>query len=132
MKSTTTRLISLVGIAMLAAHWAQAANSTWNGGTANWGVAGNWNGGLTSATQAALFNSVFANQPNLSGTSSTAQGIWLATGFTRHYAVETSISLTSWAAVSGYSDVVGANNTITITLPVSGTKNFYRLKAWLQ
>ena len=67
------------------------------------------------------------------------------TSLTRHYAVQSTTDLTnsaSWAAVTGYtnitpngtqsSDIVGGGQTVTITLPVSGNKSFYRLKAWLQ
>lgn len=57
------------------------------------------------------------------------------TGLIRHYAVESTTDLTaplSWTPVSGYSDVVGANQTVIVTRPMSGTTGFYRLKAWLQ
>jgi hypothetical protein len=55
-------------------------------------------------------------------------------GFTRHYAVESTNDLVAgtWTAVSGYSDVTGAGQTVNVTQPLSGTKCFYRLKAWLQ
>ena len=53
---------------------------------------------------------------------------------TRHYAVETVSDLGgTWAAVLGYSDVVATTmQTVTVTLPVNGTKGYYRLSVWMQ
>jgi hypothetical protein len=39
----------------------------------------------------------------------------------------------TWAAVLGYSDVVATTmQTVTVTLPVNGTKGYYRLSVWMQ
>ncbi len=57
------------------------------------------------------------------------------TGLVRHYALEFTTDLSSaasWAPLAGYSDIVGADQTVTITQPRSGPNTFYRLKAWLQ
>ena len=73
--------LSLTALLLLAA-WPQASaqtTSAWNGGTTDWGTAGNWGSGLTSNTTSALFNSTFSNQPTLTS-NQTAQGLWLATG----------------------------------------------------
>ncbi|MEI6279669.1 MAG: thrombospondin type 3 repeat-containing protein, partial [Verrucomicrobiae bacterium] len=56
-------------------------------------------------------------------------------GLTRHYCVETTSNLTStisWTPVTGFSDVAGEDKTISLKLPVTGTKCFFRLRAWLQ
>lgn len=56
-------------------------------------------------------------------------------GLTRHYTVETTTEPTnpaSWMPVTDYSDIVGANQPVPITLPASGPRSFYRLKVWLQ
>jgi hypothetical protein len=57
------------------------------------------------------------------------------TGLTRHYTVETTTDLTnpaSWTPVTDYSNIVGTNQSVTITSPIGAIKCFYRLKAWLQ
>ena len=57
------------------------------------------------------------------------------TGLTRHYAIERTVDLTnaaSWSAVAGYTDIIGGNQSVIATLPLSGTQGFFRLKAWLQ
>lgn len=56
-------------------------------------------------------------------------------GLNRHYALETTADLTnasSWAALTNYSNITGANQTVISTQSKSGTKSFYRLKAWLE
>ncbi len=56
-------------------------------------------------------------------------------GLARHYAVETTTNLStalSWVPVTGYSDILGGNQTVIITRPNSSSNTFYRLKAWLQ
>ena len=73
-------LLAWVGLFGMTTPVVLAGNSTWNGTTANWGTGANWNGGLPTSTQAALFNSAFTSEPDLSGTNYTAQGLWLATG----------------------------------------------------
>ncbi|MEY3898542.1 MAG: hypothetical protein RLZZ214_4064, partial [Verrucomicrobiota bacterium] len=76
----------------------------------------------------------------------TGSNLWLAftaaqatgtgyTGLTRHYALETTTDLenpSSWAPVTDYSDIVGANQSVSASLPIGPIKGFYRLKAWLQ
>jgi hypothetical protein len=49
--------------------------------------------------------------------------------------VETTTDLTnpaSWTPVTDYSNIVGTNQSVTITSPIGAIKCFYRLKAWLQ
>ena len=56
-------------------------------------------------------------------------------GLTRFYALESSVDLANppaWGPVAGYENITGANQTVTITQPMSGTQRFFRLKAWLQ
>lgn len=57
------------------------------------------------------------------------------TGFTRHYTVEMTSNLSNasaWAAVPGYVDIVGRDQTIVIPQATSAVPAFYRLKVWLQ
>ena len=57
------------------------------------------------------------------------------TGLVRHYALEFTTDLSSaasWAPLAGSSDIVGADQTVTITEPRSGPNTFYRLRTWLQ
>ncbi|NQX01436.1 putative Ig domain-containing protein, partial [bacterium] len=54
---------------------------------------------------------------------------------TRYYTIETTTDLTnslSWTSLAGYSDIVGANQTVTATRPASGNHSFYRLKLRLE
>ena len=57
-------------------------------------------------------------------------------GLTRYYNLEATTNLTNsntWTPVAGYSNILGANQVISLsTNTSSGTKFFYRLKAWLQ
>ena len=57
-------------------------------------------------------------------------------GLTRYYNLESTTNLydsNSWSSVSGYSNIQGLNQVITLSTNTSGgTKWFYRLKAWLQ
>jgi len=57
-------------------------------------------------------------------------------GLTRYYNLESTTNLydsNSWSPVSGYSNIQGLNQVITLSTNTSGgTKWFYRLKAWLQ
>ena len=56
-------------------------------------------------------------------------------GLTRYYNLEATTNLTnaSWSPVVGYSNILASNQFISIsTNTSSGTKFFYRLKAWLQ
>ena len=57
------------------------------------------------------------------------------TGLTRHYAVESNTDLTNaagWTAVPGFSDVTGTGQTVSATPTITGSKTFFRLRAWLQ
>jgi len=57
-------------------------------------------------------------------------------GLSRYYNLEATTNLTNsntWTPVAGYSNILGANQVISLsTNTSSGTKFFYRLKAWLQ
>ena len=70
----------------------------------------------------------------LSFTARQAAGVGYA-GLTRYYTVEASTDLTnaaSWSAITSYSNIVGANQVVTLTPPTIGTRGFYRLKTWLE
>ena len=57
------------------------------------------------------------------------------TGLTRHYRVQWIGNLsgqTEWTSVAGSSDIVGDDQTVSIGVPNTGGKRFYRLQTWLQ
>lgn len=57
------------------------------------------------------------------------------TGLTRLYDVETTTNLanpTSWTGLPDYTNILGNNQTITVTQPISGSTCFYRLKVRVQ
>ena len=57
------------------------------------------------------------------------------TGLARYYDVETTTNLAnaaSWTGVSGYTNIVGANQLVTVTQPSAGGPRFYRLKVRVQ
>ena len=57
------------------------------------------------------------------------------TGLTRYYDVETTTDLAnaaSWIGVAGYTNIVGANQTVTVPQTLAGGPRFYRLKVRLQ
>lgn len=66
---------------------------------------------------------------NLTFVASQATSFYY-TGLTRYYDLESSTDLseTSWAGVPGYTDIVGAGQTVTLTQPFSNGARFYRLK----
>jgi len=103
--------------------------------------------GLTNA-QEYLFgtNPTESNQGGLLGLTSDGNRLVLTfaathatgdgyAGLARHYSVQSTTDLatsSSWAAIEGYSDVVGGGQAVTITRPL-GTKNcFFRLMIWLE
>lgn len=55
-------------------------------------------------------------------------------GFERHYSLESSASMSSgsWSAVTGYSDITGAGQTVIYTNGLPGATLFFRGKTWLQ
>ena len=60
--------------------------------------------------------------------SFTAQGPD-AQGRNRYYTLErtTSLESSAWAAVPGYSNILGAGQTVTVSVPAVGTgRSFYR------
>ena len=70
----------------------------------------------------------------LSFTARQAAGVGYA-GLTRYYTVEASTDLAnaaSWSALTSYSNIVGANQVVTLTPSTIGTRGFYRLKTWLE
>jgi len=81
---------------------------------------------LTAANDVSVFTLNFVAQ------QATGTGY---TGLTRYYTVETTTDLTnsaSWTLLAGYSNIAGANQTVTLTPPASGARCFYRLKVRLQ
>jgi hypothetical protein len=56
-------------------------------------------------------------------------------GRTRFYDVETTSDLTnaaSWAGLAGFTNIVGANHSVTVTQPLSPAPRFFRLKVRVQ
>ena len=70
----------------------------------------------------------------LTFTATAATGTGYA-GLTRFFDVETTTNLAdaaSWTGVVEYTNVVGANQTVTVTQPLTGGPRFYRLNVRLQ
>ncbi|MEI6605174.1 MAG: DUF6288 domain-containing protein [Verrucomicrobiota bacterium] len=75
-----------------------------------------------------------ANQYTLTFIARPASGAGY-TGLTRKYDVENSpnpANPTLWLPVDGYTHIVGAGQTVTVTLPVTSTSRFYRLNVRLE
>jgi len=78
-RNSVYALCLLLLLARPTAH-ADTATTAWSGSTSStWSTAGNWASGVPSASNSALFNSTFSNQPQLTS-NVTSQGIWLASG----------------------------------------------------
>lgn len=74
------------------------------------------------------------NGLTLSFVARQAAGLGYA-GLTRYYSVETTTDLadpTAWTPLAGYSNLVGANQTVAITPPTGARRCFYRLRVSLQ
>ncbi len=66
-----------LALLLLAVTSASATDKIWTGATnAVWGTGSNWTGSNPTSGDNAVFNSTFANQPNL-GAAATAGGIWM-------------------------------------------------------
>jgi len=75
-----------------------------------------------------------ASNLTLTFTAAQATGSGYA-GVTRFYDVETTTDLAnaaSWTGVSGYTNITGANQSVTVTQPLTGGPRVYRLKVRLQ
>ncbi len=53
-------------------------------------------------------------------------------GRARYYALESSTNITSWTGVTGFTNVLGNNQTVTYQSPAASRPAFYRGKVWLQ
>jgi len=74
------------------------------------------------------------NTVNLTFLARSATGAGYA-GLTRKYSVECTADLAdpaSWQALPGYSDIVGGDQSVIVTLPVAASKQFYRLNVRLE
>ena len=81
-----------------------------------------------------LTTSLSGSTLTLSFVALAAEGAGYA-GLTRVYDLETTSKITdplSWKAVTSYTGIIGANQTVTATQPLSVNVNFYRLKVRLQ
>ena len=54
-------------------------------------------------------------------------------GLQRHYALQSSSGLSGagWATISGYADLVGNGQTVTLNQALSGFVRYYRFRVWL-
>lgn len=86
-------VIVCLGLIPLAGLAADTPTSSWNGSTTAWTNTSNWAGGLPGTTTGAVFDSVFANQPNLTASASTL-GLWLKTGVGQDVTVNASTPVT--------------------------------------
>jgi len=73
------------------------------------------------------------NQTQISFVALATAGTGYA-GQTRYYAIEATTNLAgSWTGVSGYTNIVGSNQSVVYLSPVTNTPpTFYRGKVWLQ
>ena len=53
-------------------------------------------------------------------------------GRTRYYSLESSTNTTTWSGVTGFTNLLGNNQTVTFQSPSAGAPAFYRGKVWLQ
>jgi len=70
---------------------------------------------------------------SFSFTAIKAEGVAYA-GLTRRYTLECTTDLGSgveWVGVTGYIDIVGNNQTVTVSLPADSAQRFYRMKVTL-
>lgn len=72
------------------------------------------------------------NEVTLGFVAKLAEGAGYA-GMSRRYTVESSADLAApWTPVPGYADIMGAGQTVLITIPAGPEKCFYRLKVGLE
>src|SRR5438552_17536252 len=82
----------LIAVALLFAPKAGAADQSWTGTTSTtWSTPTNWSGGVPGSTDNAVFNTTFANQPNVT-TSTAVGGLWMTTGVGQNVTVSASAS----------------------------------------
>ena len=86
--------------------------------TINYSASPGW-GGLSTTTDS-------AGNIILTFTAYAASGTGY-TGLTRYYTVQTTTDLTSWQPLSGYANIPGMNQIVTVTQPISEPKRFWRL-----
>jgi hypothetical protein len=99
--------------------------------------------------QFASFNYVAGNDPNdpnnrfqlnAANSSGQKQFSFLALqaagpgyeGKSRHYALEYSTDLHTWFGVANFTDLLGANQTVTYLSPGTGPGTFFRSRVWLE
>jgi len=105
---------------------ADTTESSWNGGSTGWTTTGNWTNGVPSATTSAVFNSSFtgANQPTVAA-SSTAQGIWVASGVGKNVTLSGgSLTIGGTATLNGIANTGillddSGNHSLTISTPLT-------------
>jgi hypothetical protein len=67
----------------------------------------------------------------LTFTAYSASGTSYA-GLTRYYTIQTSADLTSWQPLSGFVNIPGMNQIVTVTQPISEIKRFWRLRVYVE
>ncbi len=104
---------------------------------------------LSSNGQPASVNYIAGNNPNnvtnvfrlevarvggqtlVSFLARRAQGVGYD-GLTRHYALESSGNLNTWSGVANYTNVIGDEQNVAVTVPGAGAGLFYRCRVWLE
>jgi len=79
-----------------------AATTVWTGAiNSTWATAGNWTAGVPTASDQAVFNNTFTNQPSIG--VAALEGIWLATGVDQDVAIlgNGAITLTGTGTING-------------------------------
>src|SRR5687768_132773 len=97
-----------------------ATDRAWNGGSTVWGTAANWSGGLVpGATDNAVFNSTFLNQPTL-GSNATVGGLWMTGSVGQNVTIGGTFALTlngnTINGTAGRGILVDNANAFTLTI----------------
>ncbi len=115
--SVTLGLLALLGSCP---RPAVATDRIWTGASSiNWNTAGNWNTGIPSAGDNAVFNSTFTNQPNLS-VNKTVGGIWMTGSIGQNVTISGASTLTldgnTINGTAGLGILIDNANAFTLTI----------------
>ena len=118
---------------------AHAEDRTWANTGTDYNTSANWTGGLPTATDAASFNSIATNQPNLSAPITNQQirfaapvggGVWTLSGGSALTLTSTGTGTTAGTGSAIVSSIAGATNTISAPIILgndsSTTATFYQ------
>jgi autotransporter-associated beta strand protein len=118
----------------LAAQVASAADRSWSGTkSTDWNNNSNWSkGGAPGATDNAVFNSTFSNQPSTMATATTVGGIWMTNGVGQNVTVSgTGILTLSGNTINGTAGLgILVDNTNSYTLTITAPLQLGNAQTW--